>query len=177
MKRLISIIFLSLIVMKIGGYFSFLKVQQLIFKEEAKEKIICHLPKEKLVKFSFSKQEFVNLDWEEDGREFYFNHNLYDIVRSEFDGKIHTLYCFSDHKETAVYDKIVELSDAHNDELPQKNNMASFLNLLLLKYTIPPIFYLDNKATFVCISPIKYANLKLSYSSIPTSLFIPPPNQ
>jgi hypothetical protein len=177
MKKFISIIFLSLIVMKIGGYFAFLSVQQILFKEEAKEKIIALLPKEQLVKLTFSKEEFVNLDWEEAGKEIYFNHHLYDIVRSEFDGKTHTLYCFADEKETAVYDKIIELSETHRDELPQKNNMASFLNLLLVKYTVPQIFQLENKTQFIRIFQRKYADLTLSYASIPASLFTPPPNK
>jgi hypothetical protein len=177
MKKLISIIFLSLLVMKIGGYFAFLSVQQILFKEEAKEKIIRLLPKEQLVKLSFSKEEFINLDWEEEGREMYFNHQLYDIVCSEFDGQTHTLYCFADEKETAIYDKIIELSETHRDELPQKNNLASFLNLLLVKYTIPQIFHFENKAPFIRIFQTKYPDLTLLYASILVSLSTPPPNK
>jgi hypothetical protein len=177
MKRLISIIFLSLLFMKIGGYFTFLTIQQLIFKEEAKEKIIALLPQEQLVKLSFSKEEFMNLDWEDEGKEIYFNHHLYDVVRSEFNGKRHILYCFADEKETAVYEKILELSEAHQNELPQKNNMASFLNLLLLKYTIPQIFQFENKAQIIRIFQTKYADLTLLYASISASLSTPPPNK
>jgi hypothetical protein len=174
MKRLISIIFLSLLVMKIGGYFAFLSVQQIILKEEIKEKIYKILPNENLIKLSFSSEDFAKIDWQEQDKEFYFNHKLYDIVRSEFNGKNHVLYCLSDEKETIVYDKILQISQVQNDELPVKNTMASFLNLLLLKYTIPQILHFEGK-TFVITQIKRFSNLLICYNSVPISLSNPPP--
>lgn len=174
MKRAIPIIFLSLLVMKIGGYFAFLSVQQIILKEEAKERIIQLLPKESLVKLSFSNEDFAKIDWQEQDKEFYFNHKLYDIVRSEFDGKSHILYCLSDEKETAIYDKILQISKVQNDELPVKNTMASLLNLLSLKYTVPEIFHFERK-TFLIPQIEHFSNLSICYRSITLSFHNPPP--
>jgi hypothetical protein len=174
MKRLISIIFLSLLVMKIGGYFAFLSVQQIILKEEIEERIIKNLPKENLAKLSFSSDEFTKIDWQEQDKEFYYKHKLYDIVRSEFNGENHVFYCLSDEKETVIYDKILQISQVQNDELPVKNTMASFLNLLLLKYTIPQILHFEGK-TFIIVQIKRFSNLLNCYISIPISLSNPPP--
>jgi hypothetical protein len=174
MKRLISIIFLSLLVMKIGGYFAFLSVQQIILKEEIEERIIKNLPNENLAKLSFSSDEFTKIDWQEQDKEFYYKHKLYDIVRSEFNGENHVFYCLSDEKETVIYDKILQISQVQNDELPVKNTMASFLNLLLLKYTIPQILHFEGK-TFIIVQIKRFSNLLNCYISIPISLSNPPP--
>ncbi len=174
MKRLISIIFLSLLVMKIGGYFALVSVQQIIAREEAKEKIIKLLPNEKLVKLSFTRDDFAKIDWQEQDKEFYYNEKLYDIVRSEFNGKNHILYCLSDEKETIIYAKILQISKAQSDELPIKNTMASFLSLLILKYTLPQVYHFIGKV-FILSKNKHFSFFLIHYSSITGLSFSPPP--
>jgi hypothetical protein len=174
MKRIISIIFLGLLVMKIGGYFAFLSIQQIILKEEAKERIIQTFSNRELAKLSFSNEEFAKIDWQEQDKEFYFQGKLYDIVRSEFKGKNHVLYCFSDEKETVIYDKILQISEKQNDELPLKNTMVSLLNILLLKYTLPEIFQFERK-TFISVQIKHLLNFSVCYNSISLALSNPPP--
>ena len=174
MKRLISIIFLCLLVMKIGGYFTFLTIQQIIFREEAKEKILQHLPTNKLTKLRFSDHEFHAIDWEETNQEFYYEGNLYDVVRIEFEQKNHIIFCIADENETEIYSELQQMSKAQNDEIPIKNTVISFLNLLNLKYTIPPI--LSFKSNLIIIDKkLIIENLSLNYLSISISLFFPPP--
>jgi hypothetical protein len=139
-----------------------------------KERIIQQLTNENLVKLSFSSDDFAKIDWQEQNKEFYFNDKLYDIVRSEYNGKCHILYCLSDEKETIIYAKILQISQVQNDELPIKSTMASFLNLLMLKYTVPQIYHFDVKP-FI-ITQFKYfLNFSIRYNSISLSLFSPPP--
>lgn len=174
MKRIISIIFLCLLVMKIGGYFAFLTVQQLIFREEAKEKILQHLPTNKLTKLSFSDQEFNAIDWEEVNKEFYYEGSLYDVVKIGFERKNHVIFCLADENETEIYSALQQMSKAQNDEIPVKNTMVSFLNLLNLKYTIPSI--LSFKSNLIIKNKkLLNENLVLHYLSIPLFLFLPPP--
>ena len=174
MKRIISFIFLCLLVMKIGGYFAFLTIQQLIFREESREKILQHLPTNKLTKLSFSDQEFQEIDWEDVDKEFYYEGSLYDVVEIGFEQKNHIIYCIADENETEIYSELQQMSKAQNDEIPIKNTMISFLNLLNLKYTIPSILsfksnvVIHNKKLFI-------GNLASNYLSIPISLFFPPP--
>lgn len=174
MKRLISITFLSLLIMKIGGYFAFLSIQQNIFKEEAKERISHLLPKSKLTKISFSKIQFSKIDWKESDKEFYFNYKLYDVVRSEIKGSDHILYCLADDTETEIYSEILQMSKEQSDEFPLKNTMISFLNLLNLKYTIPQILHFKSPPILIFETPI-FANFKIIFFSIKLPLFSPPP--
>ena len=174
MKRIISIIFLFLLVMKIGGYFAFLTIQQIIFREEAKEKILHHLPANKLTKLSFSDQEIQAIDWEETNKEFYYEGNLYDVVKIEFEQKNCIIFCLADENETEIYSELQQMSKAQNDEIPVKNTMISFLNLLNLKYTIPSILSFKSNA-IIKNKELFIENLVSNHLSIPIFLFFPPP--
>lgn len=174
MKKIVSIIFLSLLVMKTGGYFAFLTIQQNIFREEAKEKILQILPNNKQTKLSFSAAQFNAIDWKETDKEFYFKGVLYDVVKTKIEGDNHVIYCVSDEKETEIYDKILQMSKVQKDEVPFKNNFISFLNLLTLKYTIPTILH------FTCIAIMDeqksiLVQLTTFYLSIFIPSFFPPP--
>ena len=174
MKKIISIIFLSLLVMKIGGYFAFLTIQQNIFREEAKERILHLLPTSKLTVLSFSDKQFNEIDWKEIDKEFYLNGTLYDVVKTKIDGTNQVIYCISDEKETEIYSEILQMSKTQKDELPIKNNMISLLNLLTLKYTIPQIFHFKSTSIREVQKPT-FAQLSSHYLSIPIPLFFPPP--
>ena len=160
--------------MKIGGYFAFLTIQQLIFREESREKILQHLPTNKLTKLSFSDQDFQEIDWEEVDKEFYYEGSLYDVVKIGFEQKNHIIFCIADKNETEIYSELQQMSKVQNDEVPVKNTMISFLSLLNLKYTIPSILSFKSNV----ITPNKklfIRNLASNYLSIPLSLFFPPP--
>ena len=174
MKRIISIIFLSLLFMKIGGYFAFLTIQQIIYKEEAKEKILHQLPIQKLSKLSFTAEQFDKIDWEEERKEFYFKDSLYDVVSIKSEGKNQVIYCLADENETKIYSEIQAISKVQKDEIPVKNTMISFLNLLNLKYTIPSILSFKNNLIFKN-KKLFIENLVSNYLSISISLFFPPP--
>lgn len=174
MKKVVSIIFLSLLVMKIGGYFTFLTIQQNILREEAKERILHLLPNDKQIKLCFSVGQFNKIDWKETEKEFYYKGFLYDVINTKIVGDIHVIYCISDEKETEIYAKILQMSKVQRDELPRKNNLVSFLNLLTLKYTIPPTLQLKSLAIMDEQMPM-LAWLSFLYSSIPIALLFPPP--
>ncbi len=174
MKKIISIIFLSLLIMKIGGYFAFLTIQQNIFREEAKERILHHLSSNKLTALSFSDKQFKEIDWEEVDKEFYLNGTLYDVVNTKVEGKNHVIYCISDEKETEIYSEILQMSKAQKDELPLKNNMVSLLNLLSLKYTVPPILCFKG-LVIENVQKLTFAELSSIYLSIQIPLLFPPP--
>lgn len=174
MKRLISIIFLSLLIMKIGGYFAFLTFQQNNFREEAKERILHLLPTNKQTKLIFSTKQFNEIDWAESNKEFYFQERLYDVVNIKVEGNNHIIYCIADENETEVYAQILQMSKVQNDELPVKNNMISFLNLLTLKYTLPQILYFEYIINFEVKKSV-FATLVAPYFSVIISIFIPPP--
>ena len=174
MKKIISIIFLSLLILKIGGYFAFLIIQQNIFREEAKERIIHLLPTNKQTVISFSEKQYHEIEWRETDEEFYFKGNLYDVIKIKVEGNLRIIYCISDEKETEIYTEILQMSKVQNDEVPCKNNMISFLNLLTIKYTIPQTLYLKSNLIMGVPKPTFTPLLSL-YVSIPSSLIFSPP--
>ena len=174
MKKIVSIIFLSLLVMKIGGYFAFLTVQQHILREEAKERILHNIPSHKQIKLIFSDKQFETIDWKETDKEFYLNGILFDVVNTKMEGNRHVFYCISDEKETEIYAKILQMSNVTQHETPIKNNLISFLNLLTLKYVIPQILHFTSKAILDEKNSL-FVSFSSHYLSITISLLFPPP--
>lgn len=174
MKIIVSFVFLSLLFMKIGGYFVFLTVQQNIFREEAKERILKLMPSDKITQFCFTEKQFTEIEWKESDKEFYFNGTLYDVVNTKVEGKNRKIYCISDEKETEIYAEILQMSKVQKDELPVKTNLISFLNLLILKYTVPQILCFEGNST-VNVEKPDFAKFVPHYLSIPFSIVIPPP--
>ena len=160
--------------MKIGGYFAFLSIQQTIFREEAKERILNLLPDSKLTKLSFSEIQFGKIDWVDGNKELYFEGKLYDVVRFETSGSNYILFCVDDENDTEVYTEILQISKMKLDELPVKNTMISFLNLLNLKYTIPQILSFENQPILKLGKPF-FASLPINFLSVRLPILSPPP--
>jgi hypothetical protein len=79
-----------------------LRHSQSVQKEAIKEKIVSQLKEEELqvISLTDNKQIF----WEENGKEFLFNGEMYDVVKTRsVNGKM-MLYCIDDKKEKALVD-------------------------------------------------------------------------
>ncbi|HMU47467.1 MAG TPA: hypothetical protein PKC72_13930 [Chitinophagaceae bacterium] len=57
-----------------------------------------------LEQFVFSKSEFQQLEFEDDGREFELNGKMYDIVKIREGKDKNIIYCINDEKETGLKD-------------------------------------------------------------------------
>lgn len=100
-----SILLLTALLLPLLIALSWMNIQKTIVKREVKWLILNHLHKEDLIKLHFSASENDALNWEH-SREFEFNDNMYDVVKSEISGDSFTYFCYLDHEETTLNNSI-----------------------------------------------------------------------
>ncbi|HEX7904937.1 MAG TPA: hypothetical protein VF487_13765 [Chitinophagaceae bacterium] len=92
-------------------------------KEAIKEKILGQLKEEELEIISLNDQ---NIHWEEEGKEFFLNGEMYDVVITKtMDGKV-MLYCINDKKEKSLIDNYN--LNTKNNSSPDKKSKRGFGN-------------------------------------------------
>ncbi len=100
-------------------------------KAAIKENIISQLKDEELKIISLA-ENYKNIYWEEEGKEFFFNGEMFDVVkRKEINGK-EFLYCINDKKEKVLIDNY-NLITKHNSSSDKKggNNIDDAFNLFV----------------------------------------------
>jgi hypothetical protein len=102
-----------------GGYLG-LRLQQQSVKRAVKHTLERGLTDSELVHWSFSPAEARALDWE-DAREFKHQGHMYDIVRAAFVAGRVELWCWWDHEESVLEQRLERLVRAvlGNDPDPQ----------------------------------------------------------
>ena len=87
------------------GYYCLHSLQQYQVRKEIKKALLANIPESQLE--IIAAQE--DLDWEEEGREFYLDGHMYDVVRTKvLDGKT-VYYCINDTKEKQLLDHLVNI--------------------------------------------------------------------
>ena len=129
MKKIITISLLCIIGFSQGGYFIFSAVHQLMLKSEMKEKIARYSDETDLVCISYTDHAD-EIVWEEEGKEFFYNKKMYDVIRTDTtDGKVF-LYCINDEKEKNLISQNIETAATNNT--PGKKSGISKIVLPLL---------------------------------------------
>ena len=100
------------------GYYFVLRHSQSVHKEVIKEKILSQLKDEELKIISLS-DDHQQIYWEENGKEFLFKGEMYDVVKTKsVNGKV-MLYCIDDKKEMALVNNY-NLITKHNSSSDKK---------------------------------------------------------
>jgi hypothetical protein len=89
------------------GYYFIYTIQQIRLKEEAKEQMLVAIP-DSLLEIIVLEDHFDAIAWQEIGKEFSLNKELYDIARiRKVNGKT-LLYCLKDDKEKALLEDMAK---------------------------------------------------------------------
>jgi hypothetical protein len=139
-------------------------------KKEFIEIISTTLTDTSLQKFSLddiSKE----LQWEEEGKEFWLAGRLYDIVLKKVEkGKIY-LFCFNDEREESIVEDYINSVGRNAANSEERQFVNSFLFLVFIQALPPDIsqtfFYKENKYRAFCRVPVK--EFKESVSPPPRS--------
>ena len=124
LKKLSLIVIIAVLAYSQVGYYFVMRHHQHEQKEFIKEKILRELKDEEL--------EIITLDdpqkiyWEEDGKEFLLNGQMFDVVKARTVNGKQILYCINDKKEKALIDNY-NLITKHNSS-PDKKGKNSFDN-------------------------------------------------
>jgi hypothetical protein len=105
-----GLIFCCILVDPVVATFTWLYCQKTIVKREVNRQIIGGLDKDDLILLKFSKEESqTKLRWEH-SREFEYNRQMYDVVKTMTLGDTVYYWCWLDHKETNLNRRLDELT-------------------------------------------------------------------
>ena len=97
MRKVISILFIAVLFASQLGYYFVYIFQQHQIKEAVKKQLLSSIPASSLELIVAGQNP--SFRWEEAGKEFSQNGQLYDVVRSVIKNGATILYCLSDTKE------------------------------------------------------------------------------
>ena len=166
-KYLASFIIILFLFNLFGYYLPYLLIRSSI-KSEMKEKVKESLPDEFLVKFSFPNKDLKKIvHWEEEGKEFEYNNEMYDVVRILRMGDTTMLFCLKDKDEKSLmanFEGLVKKNlenDGRTKNLPVKE---------LSKYNLdlkPRIFPSFKRTEFISQLTDFYTSQSLDINSPP----------
>ena len=171
MKRLITISFLLLLFISQIGYHFIYIFQQHEAKEEAERQLLSTLPESSLEAIDLSANKN-DIDWEEEGKEFYLHGQMYDVAKTKIvDGKT-ILYCLNDKKEESVLQDLSKAVNSGNDQnTDNKGGKHS------IKFQLTDLFAFTEMPT-ILIQPVSQEHIGFNVPLVSTvkEIITPPPN-
>jgi hypothetical protein len=152
-----------------GHYFAWLYARSEA-RREMKEQFIHSLPDSELEIISLT-DNIHDIKWEEEGREFLYKGEMYDVARIKtVDGKT-LLYCVNDEKETALMDQLSDSVQSIHQHNNGKNSKVTFLKL-----AVDPAIIETIEFSLLCISQKSiYARFEAHLPVLPPLISSPPP--
>lgn len=174
-RRCFALIFLFSFLFNYFGVFTFFKVQQLVIRREIKRQIKAGVPDEELHILSFSASEADRLEWEEEGREFRWKGQMYDVVRKEIAGNTVHYYCINDSEETELF---LALDDMVRKYIDDDTGPVSSTTRKVTK-AVKSLKFSTTEASHLALNVVSQVAFESFDSTFPSSPFIelsgPPP--
>ncbi|HPF12371.1 MAG TPA: hypothetical protein PKW08_13270 [Flavobacteriaceae bacterium] len=172
LKKVAALALLLAFTFNLGGYHLLVKVEQRQLRREVKQRIRAGVSESDLVRIEITSDNNKALQWK-DRNEFYFQGELYDIVRTEHNGS-HTVYhVLPDEKEHALIAAYLHKQENSKD---QRSESALSVKFSQMVFKIPNSPYMEDPLVFedrsTCI--FNYAN---HYHSIILDITSPPPQE
>ncbi len=82
------------------------------------------MPETELIVFTFRIADLNNIEWEEEGKEFWLNGNLYDVVKKQETADSITFHCINDKQEKTLFANLEELITCQMNSDAQTNNTS-----------------------------------------------------
>lgn len=110
--------------------FFMLHLEKKAIRRLVKQEILEGFDEDDLVRLTFTAEEANQLEWEH-SKEFKYQHQFYDVVRTEIaDGKV-TYVCWLDKQETEVNKKLDHLIADVLDGMPNQHEPTKVIHKLL----------------------------------------------
>jgi len=136
LKKLLSILILSAILLPSLGTWAWFKLQQQELRKEVRQSLF-NKNKGDLALLVFSEEAFASkLRWENDW-EFEYEGSLYDIATHEIKAGTHYLWCWKDFKEMNLHDQMEELlakSSTNDTQNSKQVKLSPFFPLFYQNY-------------------------------------------
>jgi hypothetical protein len=142
-----SILIVCLILPVVGVWLHF-GIEKASIQAQVKHTIKQGLPKSALTRFEFTPNEIAQLEWEH-AKEFTHKGMKYDVVQTKKRGNVTILWCWKDHQESALYEKVKSLIASaliHHEERNDTKRFAQFYKSLFWQEVKPVISFRSAEA-------------------------------
>jgi hypothetical protein len=158
------------------GYFPVFKIKQWEIRKNIEWIIQKNINNDDLIHLAIPTN--YPLKWEREGREFWFEGQLYDVVRSEIKDSITQYYCINDTKETelcANFDDFFQ-KKLKNDANTEGSSLSDFFKDISKIYIPLTHCFPDNHVELsVARHPKAPIPFSCFYTSLSINLIDPPP--
>jgi hypothetical protein len=135
LKKFIAISFIITLLLSQTGYYFFYSCQQNNIRQEVQEHLQAGLPESSLEIIANNP----NINWEENGKEFILDGELYDVVHTTNScGKIF-YYCLSDIKEKQLLKDLSKCLSQANENNTGGNGARHIIKFQVSDFTVPAI--------------------------------------
>jgi hypothetical protein len=168
LKRIAAIfLFLSIFLNQVG-YYILCTYQQYQVKKEVERQLLASSLHESEMDI-FVLQEYQDkLTWEEEGKEFYLDGEMYDVVKTKEQGGQIILYCLKDTREKQLLEHLVKLvKDNRKNSRTGKIIKAQVNNYEALVIDIKLALPISHKKQYACFTSPLYSSVK--------EIHVPPP--
>jgi hypothetical protein len=169
MRKILSILMIFIFSYSVIGFYLSFEIEHNQIHKEVQSRIIKSLPESQLavIKIPFSDKKKIR--WKEYGKEFNYEGNMYDVVRSEIRTDTTYYWCFSDEKETKLlvhFDQLIKDQTDHSrsKQIQKKQEVNYFLKEV-------------SSGSFLTEKPMLFCNFSSFYKSIVIDVLSPPPRQ
>jgi len=172
LKKTVAIVLLFSLVFNIVGY----RVVYFFRQREAKAEMqnflrsMANRRSEIPGLLLFQEEDLKRVRWEDDGKEFEMNEEMYDIIERRFEDGKSIIVCISDKNETALIKKFEKLRDQAQGSSQSQSN--TILKLMFSPYFVSDLdysFVLDDESNLQFLYPPSFI------SSINREILTPPP--
>ncbi len=174
LRRMVFVVLVSTQLLSlIGVHFLFLKYKQNAIRNDIKTQIKRGVSEEDLVFFKFSKNdpEFINLNWTKPDKEFRYNNEMYDVVRSKISDTTIEYSCIHDVKESGLFKNLDDLASKHPDNKNIKNLLLILSQFQFINnYSIIKPHFMRAESKRLTITSITFF-----YNSLSIEPIAPPP--
>ena len=168
MKKLTAATFFVLIFLSHFGYYFFYAYEQHVIRKDVKEELLAGIPESTLEVF-VAEQYGNNIEWEEKGKEFYLEGNLYDVAKiKEKNGKTF-IYCLNDKKEKELLKDLAKtVHDNHGNGKSEKQTIKNQLSVYVL-------YKVEYEPSPISFSTSQYHSYNTVFTSFRKEIAAPPP--
>lgn len=114
-RKLAVISFLLLLFLSQGGYHIYYSVKQYQIKEAVKQELLATVP-EALLDIIDADRNKNDIEWEEEGREFYLHGQMYDVAYLKTVNGKKLIYCLNDTREEGLLKDLSKLVSGNTNK-------------------------------------------------------------
>jgi hypothetical protein len=155
------------------GYYCFCSFQLALAKQASCEQLLKQLPENLLTKICVQHNE-KEIQWEEEGKEFSLNGEMYDVVKVKHEGEKEYLLCLSDKKEAKVLETLEKLVKSDNENSTGSGKHTGN-KIILPEWTWESLSITEEGDFFINIAK-QYHNDKSALHSSFIEINSPPPD-